>query len=296
MKETFEILTDSTFDLMPKQVDELNISVVPMSFQMEGVNYLHYHDFRQMSLDEFYTKLKKNNSVSTSQTTPHQFYEQFLPFAKEGKNFLYISFSSGLSGTYDSSILALDQLRTEFPNVTMHAVDSLSASGGEGLVVYLACKMRKNGATLEETKQWVEQKASKHIIHWVSIDNLTQLSRGGRINPVLASVGNLLHVKPILYVTEKGTLNLKEKCRGNKAKYQNAVDTLTQKWFPDEYSEIIIFHANAKEDALKLKTLLEEQEIVKQYQPHIMLSQIGPVIASHTGQGAVCMAFYGTER
>lgn len=296
MRETFEILTDSNFDLMPNQVEELNISVIPMSFHIDGVEYMHYYDFRQMSLDEFYAKLKKNSSVNTSQTTPHQFYEYFLPFAKEGKDFLYIGFSGGLSGTFNASIVAINQLRAEFPNVTMDTVDTLSASCGQGLVVYLACQMRKNGATLEETKRWVEEKGSKHLIHWVSIDNLTQLAKGGRINPVLASVGNLLHVKPILYITENGTLDLKEKCRGNKAKYKNAIDNLNKKWLPEEHSEIIIFHANAEEDALKLKQLVKEQEPVKQHQPNILLSQMGPVIASHTGPGALCMAFYGTNR
>ncbi len=292
----FEILTDSTIDFMPKLVEEMDVTVIPMGFQVDGKEYLHYYDFREMSVETFYAKLKEGSDITTSQVTPARFETFFRPFVEEGKDFIYIGFSSGLSGTYGASLIAINQLKEEFPNVNMMAVDSLCASGGEGLAVYIATKMRKNGATMEEIAQWITQKAAKHIVHWISVDDLKQLARGGRISSVAASIGTMLHVKPILKVNEEGKLEVSEKCRGNKARYKNCVDILLQKWKPEEQKEMIIFHAQAEKDALYLRDLILGQEQVKQYNPEILISEIGPVVGGHTGRGCVCFAFYGTGR
>lgn len=296
MKSRFEIITDATVDFIPEIIEEMKIEVIPMEFRIGEEERFHHYDFREMSSQEFYAKLSSGLNSTTSQVTPIRFEQVFRRFAEEGKDFLYLGFSSGMSGTYDASLVAIEQLKQEFPDVKMMAVDTLCASGGEALCVYLAAKMREEGSSIEEVADYIFQQASKRIVHWVSVDDLKQLVRGGRLNAVSASIGTILHVKPILRVNEEGKLEVVAKCRGNKAKIKHLLDLFQSNWNPKEHREIVIFHAQAKEEALKVKEMMEELEICKEFPPEILISEIGPVVGSHTGKGCLCAAFWGRGR
>lgn len=296
MAYTFEIITDATVDFIPEIIEEMRITVIPMEFRIGEEEKLHHYDFREMSSEEFYSKLKSGLHSTTSQVTPIRFEQLFRTFAQEGKDFLYLGFSSGMSGTYDASLVAINQLKEEFPSVNMIAVDTLCASGGEGLAVYLAAKMREEGRSIQEVAEYAANQMTKKIVHWISVDDLKQLVRGGRLGAVSASIGTMLHVKPVLRVNEEGRLEVVSKCRGNKAKLKNLVETFRSNWVPSEHREVVIFHAQAEEEALKVKEMIEELDLCRQFPPEILISEIGPVVGSHTGKGCLCAAFWGKNR
>ncbi|MDO4792578.1 MAG: DegV family protein [Filifactor alocis] len=296
MAGIFEIITDATVDFIPDLIEEHEITVIPMEFHIGGSSYQHHYDFREYGAKEFYDALQSGLNSTTSQVTPNHFEDVFRDFARQGKDFIYLGFSSGMSGTYGASLLAIRNLQEEFPEVKMMAVDTLCASGGEGLAVYIASKMRENGASMEEIATWVTEKASKKIVHWISVDDLKHLARGGRISAVSASIGTVLSVKPILRVNEEGKLEVVDKCRGNKAKMKNLAQKFEAMWEPDEHREIVIFHAQAKEEAQKTEEMLRSLDLCKKYQPEILITEIGPVVGSHTGKGCVCVAFWGKNR
>lgn len=296
MAGIFEIITDATVDFVADVIEEHEITVIPMEFHIGGTSYQHHYDFREYASKDFYEALQSGLNSTTSQVTPNHFEDVFRRFAQQGKDFIYLGFSSGMSGTYGASLLAIRNLEEEFPGVKMMAVDTLCASGGEGLAVYIASKMRENGASMDEIATWVREKASKKIVHWVSVDDLKHLARGGRISAVSASIGTVLSVKPILRVNEEGKLEVVDKCRGNKAKMKNLVQKFEAMWEPEEHREIVIFHAQAREEAEKTEEILKNLDLCKKHQPEILISEIGPVVGSHTGKGCVSVAFWGKNR
>ena len=153
----YEIYTDATIDLPPNIVEDIGIKVIPMDFEMNGKAYSHYPDERELDSKKFYKLLQEGEMVTTTQITPSRFVEYFTPTLEKGKDILYIGFSSGLSGTYGSSKVAIQSLKEKYPDRTIMSVDSLCASSGEGLLVYLASKEKEKGKSLEELYNWVEE-------------------------------------------------------------------------------------------------------------------------------------------
>ena len=182
----YEIYTDATIDLPPNIVEDIGIKVIPMDFEMNGKAYSHYPDERELDSKKFYKLLQEGEMVTTTQITPSRFVEYFTPTLEKGKDILYIGFSSGLSGTYGSSKVAIQSLKEKYPDRTIMSVDSLCASSGEGLLVYLASKEKEKGKSLEELYNWVEENRL-NICHWYKVDDLFHLKRGGRISSVAAT-------------------------------------------------------------------------------------------------------------
>lgn len=287
----YEIFTDATSDLPPEVIDSLGIKVIPMDFEMDGEIYSHYPDERELDSKSFYKMAEEGVTITTTQITPVRFIEYFTPILKEGKDILYICFSSGLSGTYGSSEIAILNLKEDYPDRKIMSIDSLCASSGEGLLVYLAAKEKENGKTIEELYDWVERNRL-NICHWYKVDDLFHLKRGGRISSVAATFGTALNIKPLLNMDNDGKLQLIEKLRGTKTCEHYMINKLKDNYLPDKYNTIIISHADCEHEAVLLEQMLKKEFEVDE----IIHSKIGPIIGAHSGKGTLLINFYGKQR
>jgi len=284
------LVSDATLDLPAEVIEENDIHVIPMGLIVDEVEYMHYPDERNLSVSEFYSKLKNGSVSHTSQITPAAFHEYFSEILKEGKDILYIAFSSGLSGTYNTSQLVISELAEEYPDRKIISIDSLCASIGEGLLVYLAAQQKKKGLTIEELRDWVEAN-KKTVRHWFTVKDLYYLKRGGRISSVEAFMGTALKIRPVLSTDDCGKLVVKSKVRGSKAELELLVGKLESEGIDTKNQTIIIGHGDNIEQARELEAIIREKELVKD----IIISNIGPVIGTHTGPGMLALTFVGNE-
>lgn len=289
--QDYIIVTDATCDLSVEILKDLDIVVIPMEFIIEDKIYSHYPDERQMALDDFYGHLRTGMMSSTTQINYNSYKTIFTDILKQGKEVLYISFSSGMSGTYNASRLVISDLKEEFPDREIISVDSLCASIGEGLLVYLAALKKQEGFSIDKLKHWIEEKRFE-ICHWFAVDDLEHLKRGGRINAVQASVGSILDIKPILSVDREGKLVTAAKMRGRKKSYHYLIQKLKEDCEKTECETIFLGHANCLEEAKYLQQLILEEKLAEK----VIICNIGPIIGSHTGAGMIAVTFVGRSR
>lgn len=287
MAKDFVLISDSTADLPLEIIKKINVDIIPFSYSIDDDVYKYYLDERDGDITEFYNKLKEGAMPVTSQINPETYKEYFEKYAKEGKDVLYLCFSSGLSGSYQTSLLGLSILKDTYPDVNVVIIDSLCASVGEGILLYHVAKMKEQGASLEETKQWVLENRN-NIRHWFMVEDLFHLKRGGRVSTVEAVVGSALKIKPILSVDNEGKLFVKSKARGT----SKALDYLANKLVEEggNLSDIIVNlgHADSIENVIKLKKMIISKGVREE---NISISPIGPIIGTHVGAGMVAVTF-----
>lgn len=289
--KNYVIITDSTSDLPISIIDEFGIKVIPLGYSFENENYVNYPDHRQLSIIDFYNKIKNGERATTTLVNTAAFIELFQPILSEGNDILYIGFSSVLSGTFGSSIIATEELKENYPDSKIICIDSLSASMGEGLLVYYAAKMKLEGKGIDEVSQWVLDNRL-NLCHWFTVDDLNHLKRGGRISAMTATIGTALNVKPILNVDNEGHLSPQSKVRGRKKSIHALFEQMEKTCINPQENYVFISHADCIEDAEYLKGMIKD----KLNPVDVIISDIGPVIGSHTGQGALALFFFGTER
>lgn len=289
--KNYVIITESTTDISQDMVNELGVYVMPMAFELNGKSYMHYPDTREMDIHEFYQHLRKGEKSVTSLINTEAFLEFFEPFLKEGNDILYIGFSSGLSGTYNSSLLAREELLEKYKDAKIVCIDSKAAAAGEGLLVYSAARKKAEGLNLEELTDWVEQHIHK-LCHWFTVDDLNHLKRGGRVSALSAGIGTALNVKPILHVDDEGHLIPMEKVRGRKKSLYALLDHMVNSFTPSGNDAVFIGHGDTLEDAQFLAQLIRDQFGVE----NIVIHPIGPVIGTHSGPGTIALFFFGTGR
>ncbi len=219
----YVFMTDASCDLTQKQVDEVGVRVLPMEFQIEDKCYLHYPDCRMMKLDEFYEIIREGAYPKTSQINFESFKTYFEQYLKAGKDILYTGIPTGLSGTYNTCMIAVEELREKYPKRKIIVIDSGCDSAGLGYLVYLAGKKYKEGMDIEELAAYIEE-TKKHVAHWFIVDDLDQLKRGGRISGVAATFGKALQIKPLISCDETGKLINAGKIRGK----SNVTSTLVK--------------------------------------------------------------------
>ena len=285
------IVTDSTCDLPANIVTDLGITVIPMEFQLDGTTYLNYPDGRDYDFHAFYDALRAGKASTTSQVNYQTFLDTFTPILESGRDLLYLAFSSGLSGTYNGSVIAANDLMEKYPGSKVISVDTLAASVGEGLLVYTAAKKREEGLSLDELAQWVTDNRL-HLCHWFTVDDLNHLKRGGRISPAVAIIGTALGIKPVMHVDDEGHLIPVSKVRGRRKSLDALVEHMAETCDKPESQTIFIGHGDSKEDAEYVAKLVRQKFKVK----NIILNYIGPVIGSHSGPGTLALFFFGTHR
>lgn len=287
----YVIVTDSSCDLPDSLVRELEIHVAPLAFIMDDKTYWNYSDNREMSLEEFYGKIAEGNMATTNALNPSQAAEAIEPFLKEGKDVLVLSFSSGLSTTFNSFKMATEELSAQYPERKVYAVDTLCASLGQGMLVYQAAKLRQQGKTIEEVRDWAEEN-KLHQCHWFTVNDLFHLKRGGRVSAATAVMGTMLQIKPVMHVDDEGHLINVSKARGRKASLMAIVDKVAELGVDLASQTMFVCHSACPEDAQ-----LVADEVKRRYGvQEVIINSIGPVIGAHTGIGCVAVFFTGSKR
>ena len=284
----FVIVSDSTVDLPKEYLQSKQVPIISLSYIMDGVTY---EEMDGLSHKDFFEKLRAGSLPTTSQINPEQAREALELFAKEGKDILYIGFSSGLSGSYNSVRMAAEDLKEEYPDINIITIDSLCACMGEGLLLYKALELKEHGKSMEEIAKWVE--ANKlHICHNVTVDDLNHLHRGGRISKTTAVVGSMIKIKPIIHMSDEGKLVVIGKERGRKKSLVSIVDRMEKQMQGYDNDIVMITHGDCIEDAEFVKKQVEERFGIH----NVMINGIGSVIGSHTGAGVVAVFFMGDKR
>lgn len=285
----YVIYTDSACDLKPELLKEWGVSYKSLTFRFDDAETEYSND--DMDATAFYNKMKEGATAKTAAVNVESFTQAFEEILKEGKDILYIGFSSGLSTTYNSGRLAAQQLQEKYPERKIITVDSLAASAGEGLLLYLTLEEQKKGATIEEAAAFAEDMKFRLGI-WFTVDDLEYLKRGGRVSATTAFVGNMLGIKPVLYMDNEGHLINRSKVRGRRA----AIAALAEKFgeFSTKESDGIAFISHG--DCLNDAKLLEEM-LKTRYNARVeVITDVGPVIGAHTGPGVLALFYVANER
>ena len=287
----YVIVTDSSADLSADLVRELGVEVLPLSFTVKGRTYHNYPDNRDMDPKEFYRMLRGGEMATTAAVNMADYTSALEPILVSGKDVLVLAFSSGLSATYHSSVTAVNELREQFPQRKIFTVDTLCASMGQGLLVYLAAKKKQAGATIEEVRDWTEEN-KLNLCHWFTVDDLHFLKRGGRISAATAVVGSMLHIKPVLHVDDEGHLINMGKARGRGASLTAVVDHMEETVTDPAEQVVFISHGDCLADAEKVAADVKKRFGVKE----VVINYVGPVIGAHSGPGTLALFFLGTKR
>ena len=289
MSNSYVIFADSTIDLPAQMAENLGINVIPFIFTLDGKDYYNYLDYRELSVKNFYNALRDGKMGSTTQVTQHRYMEAWEPFLQEGKDVIYMCLSSGLSKSYDQSMLAARSAMEEYPGRKVITIDSKSASLGQGLLAAKAAKLRGEGRTIDELAAELEKIVPK-INVWAMADDLHHLKRGGRISGAKAAIGTMLNVKPILTIASDGKLIPVTKARGRNKALAMFVEYL-EKFQYVKNEPIYIAHSDVPELARQLKDMLTEKYKISD----IIVNEVGPVIGAHTGPGTIALMFMATE-
>jgi DegV family protein with EDD domain len=284
----------STADLPREYFQKRNIPYVCFHFTMDGKEYPD--DLGQsMPFEEFYRRVSEGAMPTTSQVSLGQYIAFFEPFLDAGKDLLHIAVSSGLSGSYNSALLARDELIQRYPDRKLVIVDSLGASSGYGLLTDMAADIRDGGATLEQVQSWVEQN-KLNIHHWFFSTDLTHYKRGGRLSATSAFMGTLLHICPLMNMNDEGKLIPRAKIRGKKHVITEIARMMEEhaRAGNDYAGKCFISHSACYEDARSLADLVEQK--FPNLTGGVQIMSIGTVIGSHTGPGTVTLFFMGDRR
>ncbi|MBP5223841.1 MAG: DegV family protein [Lachnospiraceae bacterium] len=286
----FRLVTDSTSDLPVEFLREHNIDCMNLSYILDGITY---GQDKVLEPKEFFDLMRAGKMPTTSQINSEEAKAFLTEVASREKEILVLAFSSGLSGTYNSIRMAAEEVREKFPDCRIEVIDSLAASMGEGLFVYKAVQLRDQGASMDETIEWLE-KHKMEFVHVFTVDDLFHLFRGGRVSRTAAIIGTLAGIKPMLHVDEEGHLINIDKVRGRKKALNALVEYMIKQreGYQGNDDMVMISHGDCQEDAEYVRDLIREKLGIQNF----MINSLGPVIGAHTGPGLVALFFMGKER
>ena len=288
---SYVIVTDSSADLSAQMAEKAGVQVLPLRFTVEGQSYYNWPDNREMDPKVFYRMLREGEVATTAAVNISQYLDMLEPILQSGTDVLVLSFSSGLSATYDSSRLAAEELREKYPQRKIFAVDTLCASLGQGLLVWHAAQLKDQGKSIEEVRDWVEEN-KLHLCHQFTVDDLHFLKRGGRNSATTAVVGTMLKIKPGLHVDDGGKLVNIGKARGRKASLKALVDRMEETAIDPAGQTVFISHGDCMEDAEYVAGLVKERMGVQD----VRINYVGPVIGAHSGPGTLALFHLGSRR
>ncbi len=287
MADNYVMITDSACDILPEKLAEWNVQMIPLAFLFTDTG--KEQKDHEEPIQEFYAAMRSGRVAKTSCVNEDAFVDVFTPILEAGNDLLYLAFSSGLSATCENGKKVAASLAKKFPERKIRVIDSLAASAGQGLFVYLAVKNRDAGMTMEENADALE-KDVLHICHWFTVEDLVYLKRGGRVSAATALLGTALNVKPVLHVDNEGHLIKITQVHGRKKSIRKMAEKLGETILPD--SPVFISHGDCIEDAKLLETMLAQRFGAKVQ----LITYVGPVIGSHSGPGTLALFFLGRER
>ena len=284
----YVIFTDSSCDLPARLVKEWGIEVHSLEVNIEGVGTFLNHEIEPA---KFYEYLRDKRPVKTSAANMEGFVTAFERIASEGKDILYIGFSTGLSATYVAGKNAAEEVMEKYPECKILTVDSLCAALGQGLLVKYAVDKKNTGATLEELAAYVEG-LKLNLAHWFTVEDLFFLKRGGRVSAATAVMGTVLQIKPVMHVDNDGKLINMAKARGRDASIKALVERMKETVIDPEKQTVYICHGDCYDDAKKLADMVTAEFGITD----ILIDYVGPVIGAHSGPGTLALFFIGRER
>ena len=289
---SYQIVTDSACNLTEETIDAFGLEILPLTFMVDGVQHRSYLKGEKTDLRQFYTMMREGKVITTSLPNMQETETTLRRVLDAGHDVLYLGFSSALSGTYEATELLMKQLAGEYPDRTLCAVETLAASGGEGMLVYLACKKKEAGASLEEVADFVRE-TRDHLCHWFTVDDLMFLFRGGRVSRTSAWAGTLLNIKPVMHVDNEGHLIPLEKKRGRKKSIQGLVEHMEATANAPVADQVVgISHGDCIEDVEYLQSLITKKFGVTKH----LVNYVDPVIGAHSGPGTLALFFLASER
>lgn len=287
----YQIVTDSCCNLTEEMIDELHLEVLPLTFMANGQQMRSYLKGEKTDLKQFYTMMREGTVFTTSLPALNETEATMRAILDKGTDIIYLGFSTALSGTYEATALLMKQLGEEYPDRTLIPVETLAASGGEGMLVYLAAKKAAEGASIEDVAKFVRD-TRDHLCHWFTVDDLMFLFRGGRVSRTSAWAGTLLNIKPVLHVDDEGRLIPMEKVRGRRKSIKALVDHMEQTAINPQSQTIFITHGDCIEDVETLKA-----EITKRFGiTDFVVNYVDPVIGAHSGPGTLALFFVGEHK
>lgn len=286
----YVIVTDNTADLPYSYYKEHGMEYTYLTYTMDGQSY---GKNQELEFSDFYARMRNGSMPTTSQVNAEEAKEVFCPILEQGKDILYLAFSSGLSGTYNSVRLAAEELQEEYPERKIVVIDTLSASLGEGLLVDKAVELKEQGLSLEENAAWLEEH-KLNLCHVFTVDDLFHLHRGGRVSKVAAVVGTMINLKPVLHVDNEGHLIPLKNVHGRKKSLSGLVSLMEEQigeW-KDKNTKIFISHGDCREDAEYVAKLVKEKFGYETF----LINYVGATIGAHSGPGTIALFFWGDHR
>lgn len=284
----YRIITDTCCDLWQDFYKELDVDVIPLSVNFKGQEITSY---TEQWLKDFYDGLRAGEAAQTSAVNPEGWKAVIEPVLAAGEDALVLVFSSGLSTTYQSAVIAAQELMETYPSRSVKVIDSLCASMGQGLLLYYACKQRDSGLSLEDLASWCEIN-KMNLCHWFTVNDLMYLKRGGRVSAATALVGTMLQIKPVMHVDNDGHLVKVSTARGRRASLDALAKKLGETGLSGRNDTVFISHGDCKDDAQYLADKLKAEYGVKE----VIMYYVGAVIGSHSGPGTVALFFMGNQR
>ena len=285
----YQIITDSGCDFTQQMYIQWNVHCVGLTVTYNGESHSNFSD--DAAIKDFYDQLRSGVMATTAAANPEEWAQVMEPQLQKGEDLLVMTFSSALSTTCQSAHIAAAELGEKYPQRTIRVVDTLAAALGQGLLVWYTCRKRDEGLSLDELTAWVEEN-KLHLCHWVTVDDLSHLKRGGRISATSAMVGTMLNVKPIIHMDDEGRLINTAKVRGRKAAMEYIAAKLGETGVGYNNETVFIAHGDCPADAAALEKLVKEKYGVKE----VITGYVGPVIGAHTGPGVLVLFFMGTHR
>ncbi|MCF6466723.1 DegV family protein [Clostridium sp. Cult2] len=287
----YKIITDSSANLTEEMIEQYHIDIIPLVFRIGEEEFYSYIKGEKTDIKQFYDRMRQGEVITTSLISMEKCQDVFESNLKEGKDILYISFSSALSGTYNAALMVAKNLEKEYPERKIYVVDSLAASMGQGLLVYYCAEQKRSGKSIDEVKDWLIENRL-HLCHWFTVDDLFHLKRGGRISGTTALVGTVLGVKPVLHVDNEGRLVPVSKVRTRKKSLIALVDEMEKTCINPTEQIVFISHGDSIDDALYVEKLVRERLNVKD----VKINYVDPVIGAHSGPGTIALFYIGKTR
>lgn len=285
----FAVFTDCGCDIPQATLDDWGVKALNLTFRFTDSEQEYTN--LEMPAKQFYDQMRLGRMAKTAAVNVQSFKDAFELALKEGKDVLYIGFSGGLSNTANAGQLAANELRDLYPERKLFAIDSLSASAGQGLLLRLALNQKENGASIEDVAAYVEQN-KLHLCHEFSVDDLVYLKRGGRVSPTVALIGTMLSIKPVMHVDNEGHLVKVSQVRGRKAALKAMVDKYSANALDPEHGMIYICHGDCEEDAQRIAEMIQ----ARHGNNVDMIVYTGQVIGAHSGPGTIALFYLGKER
>ena len=285
---SYRIITDTCCDFPTDMYEELNLTAVPLVVRFQGKEVVQYSE---KWLKKMYAGMRAGEEATTAAANPQDWENAIAPVLAAGQDALVLTFSSGLSTTHQSAVIAATELSEKYPDRKIRVVDTLCASLGQGLLVWYACKKRDEGMSFDDLADWCENN-KLNLCHWFTVDDLMFLKRGGRVSAATALVGTMLQIKPVLHVDDEGHLINVAKARGRKASIEALAKKLETSGLPGENDTVFISHGDCLEDAEYLAQIVKERYGVK----NVFTYYVGAVIGSHAGPGTLAFFFLGNKR